>query len=122
MVENLPGDFNTVAQLSPLLERVPNLGLHLDIGHCNLRTEANTATQLIDKYADRIRHVHLHDNKGGYADLHLALGAGTMDWRTHIRHLKQSGYDGMITLEVFSEDHHYLQYSRDLLREEWDRN
>ncbi len=121
MVENLPGDFNNVAQLGPLLDRLPGLGLHLDIGHCNLRAETNTATELIDRYADRIQHVHIHDNKGGYADLHLALGAGTMDWRRHIQHLKRSCYDHTITLEVFSEDHHYLEYSRDLLRAEWDK-
>jgi sugar phosphate isomerase/epimerase len=64
--------------------------------------------------------VHLHDNKGGGADLHLPLGAGTMDWRSHIRALKASGYDETITLEVFSEDRHYLEYSRDLLREAWE--
>jgi sugar phosphate isomerase/epimerase len=120
MVENLPGDFNNVEQLDPLMSRVPGLGLHLDIGHCNLRTEVNTAPELIRRYPDRIAHVHIHDNKGGYADLHLPLGAGTMDWRGHIQLLKRSGYDGTITLEVFTEDHHYLQYSRDLLRKEWD--
>src|SRR5438132_1389723 len=32
MVENLPGDFNTVHQLADLLEPLPELGLHLDIG------------------------------------------------------------------------------------------
>src|SRR3954469_14071751 len=33
MIENLPGSFNTVKQLGELLEPVPELGLHLDIGH-----------------------------------------------------------------------------------------
>jgi sugar phosphate isomerase/epimerase len=120
MVENLPEGFNTVEQLAPLMDRVPGLGLHLDIGHSNLRTHVNTAPELIMKWPDRLAHVHLHDNKGGGADLHLPLGVGTMDWRSHIRLLKKSGYDATITLEVFTEDHHYLTYSRDLLRDEWD--
>jgi hypothetical protein len=34
--------------------------------------------------------------------------------------LKEVGYDDTITLEVFSADHHYLQYSRDVLRKVWD--
>ena len=121
MVENLPGDFNTVDQLCELLDRIPSLGLHLDIGHCNLRVSENTAPELIRAYGHRLAHVHIHDNKGGSADLHLSLGAGTMDWRSHVKTLKKSGYDGTITLEVFSEDHHYLMYSRDLLRAEWDQ-
>src|SRR5438552_7868680 len=78
MVENLPGDFNTVSQLSELLEPLPELGLHLDIGHANLMVEQNTADSIILKYGDRLKHVHLHDNKGGHADLHLPLGAGML--------------------------------------------
>jgi sugar phosphate isomerase/epimerase len=35
MIENLPGEFNTVEQLAKLLEPLPDLGLHLDIGHAN---------------------------------------------------------------------------------------
>lgn len=120
MIENLPGDFNTVEQLAELLEPMPELGLHLDIGHSNLMVAENTADALIEAYADRLRHVHLHDNKGGHADLHLPLGAGTMDTQRHIRTLKTSGYDGTITLEVFTPDPRHLAYSRDVLRQMWE--
>lgn len=120
MIENLPGDFNTVGQLAELLDPLPELGLHLDIGHANLLTPQNTADSIIAAYSQRIKHVHLHDNKGGSADLHLPLGAGTMEWRKHIQALKASGYDATITLEVFSPDRTYLQYSRDALRQAWD--
>ncbi len=120
MLENLPGAFNTVAELSELLEPLPEIGLHLDIGHANLQVWQNTAEELLRAFGPRLRHVHLHDNKGGQADLHLALGAGTMDYVRHIRTLKASGYDGTITLEVFAPDRHYLAYSRDILRRIWD--
>lgn len=120
MVENIPGDFNTVQELGELLDPMPELGLHLDIGHANLDVAENTSDALVARFGDRIRHVHLHDNKGGHQDLHLPLGAGTMDWRKHLHALKESGYDDTITLEVFSSDHHFLQYSRDLLRKAWD--
>lgn len=120
MIENLPGDFNTVEQLAELLEPLPELGLHLDIGHCNLMVPANSADELIRVYSRRLRHVHLHDNKGGGADLHLPLGAGTMNVARHVRTLKASGYDGKITLEVFSEDRRYFAHSRDILRRLWD--
>ena len=120
MIENLPGKFNTVAQLSQILDAVPELGLHMDIGHCNLMVEHNTADELLAVYGKRLRHVHLHDNKGGSADLHLPLGAGTIDIAHYVRSLKSSGYDGTITLEVFSEDDTYLIHSRDVLRKFWD--
>lgn len=119
MIENTPGDFNSRDQLGDLLEAVPELGLHLDIGHCNLQVSSNTATDIIMAYGPRIRHVHIHDNKGGYADLHLPLGTGTLDFATPLQALQSWGYDGTITLEVFSDDHEYLRYSRKVLEETW---
>jgi sugar phosphate isomerase/epimerase len=120
MIENLPGQFNTRRQLGELLDPLPAVGLHLDIGHCNLLTDFNTADEMIAAYGPRLKHVHLHDNKGGAADLHLPLGTGTVDVAHHVRSLQSVGYDGTITLEVFSPDRQYLAYSRDLLRRTWD--
>lgn len=119
MVENLPRNFNTAAQLAQLLDPLPQLGLHLDIGHTELSVQTNTAEEILARFGDRLLHVHLHDNKGGDADLHLALGAGIMDVPKHLAALKKAGYDGTITLEVFTPDTHYLQYSAERLRAMW---
>lgn len=120
MIENLPGDYNNAAQLGDLLDPLPKLGLHLDIGHANLLVPRNTTEEILARYGDRLRHVHLHDNRGGHADLHLPLGAGDLDLHGSLRALKKCGYDGTITLEVFTRDRHYLAYSRDVLRRAWD--
>jgi sugar phosphate isomerase/epimerase len=122
MIENLPGSFNNVQQLGELLEPLPELGLHLDIGHANLLVETNSTEPILAAYGHRLRHVHLHDNKGGSADLHLPLGTGTIDTARYLRLLQACGYDGTITLEVFTPDRHYLAYSRDLLRRLWDES
>jgi sugar phosphate isomerase/epimerase len=120
MIENIPGEFNSVRELAELLEPLPELGLHLDIGHSNLMVERNTADDILAKYGKRLRHVHLHDNKGGSADLHLPLGTGLVDTAHYVRALQSIGYDGTITLEVFTPDRRYLEYSRDTLRRLWD--
>lgn len=122
MIENLPGSFNTVRQLRELLEPLPELGLHLDVGHANLLVDYNTTDELVAAYGKRLRHVHLHDNKGGSADLHLPLGAGTLETAHFIRSLQSAGYDGTITLEVFSPDRHFLEYSRERLRQLWEQS
>jgi sugar phosphate isomerase/epimerase len=119
MLENVPGRFNSVAQLMPIFEAVPASGLHLDIGHSNLSVAHNTAAELIAHFGHRLAHVHLHDNRGGHADLHLALGMGDLDVAAAVRHLRNSGYDRTITLEVFARDRHFLAYSRDRLRQLW---
>lgn len=120
MIENLPGDFNTAAQMGELLDPLPELGLHLDFGHANLQVPANTGEDILAAYGSRLRHVHLHDNRGGTEDLHLPLGAGTVDVPRIVRALKRCGYDGTITLEVFTPDRRHLVYSRDVLRRLWD--
>ena len=120
MVENLPGDYNSAPQLAELLDPVPQLGLHLDIGHANLQVPHNTTEEILEAHGKRLRHVHIHDNKGGHADLHLPLGTGTVDARRSIEALQKCGYDGTITLEVFTPDKHYLLYSADLLRRLWE--
>jgi sugar phosphate isomerase/epimerase len=121
MIENLPGDYNSAQQLRDLLEPMPQIGLHLDIGHANLQVSHNTTEEILAAFGDRLKHVHLHDNKGGHADLHLPLGAGNVDVERAVRNLQSCGYDGTITLEVFTEDKKYLAYSRDKLRAIWTR-
>jgi sugar phosphate isomerase/epimerase len=120
MVENVPGRFNNVAQLQPVFDGAPDAALHLDIGHSNLMVESNTAGELISRFATKLAHVHLHDNRGGHADLHLALGMGNIDFPLHVKQLRAAGFDGTITLEVFARDRHYFQYSREVLRKLWD--
>ncbi len=120
MIENLPGDFNNAHQLGELLDPLPELMLHLDIGHANLLVPHNTTEEILRAHGRRLRHVHLHDNKGGHMDLHLPLGAGTLDYRHALQALQDCGFDDTITLEVFTPDRRHLAYSRDVLRQTWD--
>jgi sugar phosphate isomerase/epimerase len=120
MVENLPGEFNSAAQLAELLDPLPELALHLDFAHANLLVSYNTSDEILARFGRRLRHVHLHDNKGGHEDMHAPLGVGNVDVRHTVEALKRCGYDGTITLEVFTPDRHYLAYSRDVLRRAWD--
>ncbi len=120
MIENLPGDYNTVEQLGELLDPLPDMGLHLDIGHANLMVPWNQTEAILQRYGDRLRHVHLHDNRGGHEDMHLPLGAGNIDLTWAVRCLQNCGYDATITLEVFTPDRHYLSYSAEKLRQTWD--
>jgi sugar phosphate isomerase/epimerase len=119
MIENLPGEYNSALQLGEILDRLPEVYLHLDVGHANLMVPRNTTREILEAYGHRLRHVHLHDNKGGSADLHMPLGTGTVDLREAVRAIQKCGYDSTITLEVFTPDTRHVTYSRDLLRSVW---
>jgi sugar phosphate isomerase/epimerase len=120
MLENIPGPFNQVENLSRIFEAVPELGWHLDVGHANLGSPTNASEALLAAFGGRLAHVHFSDNKGGDADLHLPLGVGNIDWSRAVRLLKQHHYDGAITLEVFVPDDEYVTLSRQKLRRLWD--
>lgn len=119
ILENTP-HFSRVMQLRPIFEAIPELGFHLDIGHANLESPYNRSEELITNFTERLVHVHVSDNKGGHDDLHLPLGVGNINWAWAVRLLKNAGFDGTITIEVFADDEDYLLMSRDKLRKLWD--
>ena len=99
-----------------ILEEVPSLSLLLDIGHANLF--GRQPEIMIEKLFKKIKHVHLHDNKGE-SDLHLPLGCGKIEWVKVLRVLKRY-YDGTITLEIFSKERDYVLLSREKLKQLWE--
>jgi sugar phosphate isomerase/epimerase len=120
-VENMGSGFGTAADLAAVLDAAPGAGFHLDVGHANLVTEANggsTFDALLATLGHRLVHVHASDNAGD-ADRHLPLGAGTIDWPQVVRRLREVGYDGTVTLEVFSRERRHLRTSLELWREWW---
>ncbi len=82
---------------------LPMLYLTLDLGHAQLLTDVNTSYGFIEKYPGRIRHIHLHDNRGGDSyrdDHHLVPGEGIIDFESIFKKLKEIAYNRTITLEL----------------------
>lgn len=99
-LENLSEDS---LDLSHALKESPELGLTLDVGHGELMCLENRALELLERFPQRVFHVHLHDNLGGDLvgdDLHLPVGEGKIDFKTFLEKLMGSGYSGAATLEV----------------------
>ncbi|MFH1074469.1 MAG: sugar phosphate isomerase/epimerase [Candidatus Firestonebacteria bacterium] len=86
--------------ISAILKKVPGLYFHLDIGHANLHRR--NPADFIKKFRTKIKHLHLHDNHGKL-DEHLPLGKGNINFKKIIKLLRKNGYDGTLTLEVFSK-------------------
>jgi sugar phosphate isomerase/epimerase len=121
MVENDDRTLAAVEDLRVVLDAVPRAGFHLDVGHANLhlaRGEPNRTAGLLEAFGQRLAHVHVSDNRGS-EDLHLPLGAGTIDWKKAIRLLKAAGWDSTVTLEVFSREREHLRTSRRLWLQWW---
>lgn len=123
VLEHVPhGGTDQLEHFVEIMERVPSLRFHLDSGHAKLERSYDRWDEYLSRLGNKLLHVHLSENDGT-ADQHLPLGASprsTTNWPEHIRKLKRAGYDGTITLEVFSPQREHLLLSRDLLRMWWD--
>lgn len=98
-----------------IFERFPTLKLTLDTGHAHIESKGgNRALEFIERFPDRIGHIHANDNFGR-EDIHLPIGAGTIDFRSIAGALRRIEYNETVTLEVFSIDRDYLRISRDKL-------
>ena len=68
-----------------------------DFGHSNLMGYDKAAA--IQLLGGRIKGTHVHNN-GGYFDLHFPPSCGSVDWKSVMGALKDTGYDGYLTLET----------------------
>ena len=90
-------------QLAEVFAAVPALNLTLDLGHAELLSKENTSFSFLEKCPDRIKHIHLHDNRGGTSsddDLHLPVGEGKIDFHKIFQGLHAVHYKGTMTLEL----------------------
>ena len=119
LLENLDRHLGSAENLKQIFDPLPDLGWTLDVGHAHLGAPPNQTEELLQHLSDRLRHLHFSDNYGGRDDLHLPLGTGRIHFKPLVRKLCATGYDGTITLEVFSSDRDYLLLSREKLRQWW---
>lgn len=94
----------------------PSLKMTLDTGHANIEDRRGKRLKgLVDRFGDRIDHLHFSDNLGRMDD-HLAVGQGTVNFSGLVQRLRTIGYDGTITLEVFDPNRAMLILSRERIK------
>ena len=84
-----------------VIDRVPGLYVHLDIGHAHALGGMQGVKRFIKGFKGKIIHVHISDNNGEKDD-HLPLGQGKLNLKSTIAALKSIGYNRTITFEIFT--------------------
>jgi sugar phosphate isomerase/epimerase len=80
--------------------RSPMLGLNFDIGHFYCVKDEPAPT--VHKLREHIRHVHLEDIAATRVHHHLIPGEGAIDFGGTLKALKEVGYDGWVTVELYT--------------------
>ncbi|MGQ9460444.1 MAG: sugar phosphate isomerase/epimerase family protein [Candidatus Bathyarchaeaceae archaeon] len=123
-LENLPprffpprGYFSATEEFDAVFSEIASqrLKLVLDVAHASF-FESDPPLKFIDKFYEKLAHVHLSDNLGQRDD-HLPLGAGRVDYKTPVKELRKRKYSGTVTLEIFSRDRDYLLMSKRKIEE-----
>lgn len=102
LIEPEPGLLiETAEQFEELMRHIdsPAVGLNFDIGHSYcVGDDPPTAIRRLARY---IRHVHLEDIAASRVHHHLIPGEGAIDFRATLAALREVGYDGWVTIELY---------------------
>lgn len=80
----------------------PNLGVTVDIGHCNLHSDISPS-DWIKEYGIMLRHMHFHNNFKD-EDSHSSLLKGTVNIKEILLTLKEMHLFPQITFEIFDKE------------------
>jgi sugar phosphate isomerase/epimerase len=110
--------FETVGYAGGLsLDRVGDLAVAadaavcLDVGYAYLETDASGVKSFLNTYGDVVEHLHVHGVRRRN-DTHIALGNGNLPLADLSSALADAAGDATATIEVFTDDAHYLEVSR----------
>lgn len=112
-LENIVSTYYDASNFPELLDRYPDASMTFDTSHALLSgmTEQEMA-MFCNTHADRIRHLHLVDTRGG-DDEHLHPGMGTIDFETVFDGLSAAGWRGTATLEIGTSDHGTIRLGKE---------
>lgn len=114
-VENIPSTFFDIHDF-PLLFEETDAMMTLDTGHARVSgMDSMDMASFIEEYRDRISHLHLNDTRHPQ-DEHLPFGAGNLEFDVILAPILD-GWDGTLSLEVFTDDWAYMQTSTERLHE-----
>jgi sugar phosphate isomerase/epimerase len=118
-LENSADNSHQLKFFREIFQRIPDLKLHLNIGHGHVDTAQSMTRHYLFALADRVVHVHISDNDGS-SDARLPFGATPegIDLLRELQALRSFNYDAAITLDM-AGDRRWQLACADLLREVW---
>ena len=119
-LENMPMlnfSISTPTQILNFVNEIndENFKICLDTGHVNVFEDLSVADAVYE-LGDKLTVLHVHDNSG-VEDEHLAPFSGGIDWVDFSKALKETGFDGVISLETLPDGNlDDLEYEKECIK------
>jgi sugar phosphate isomerase/epimerase len=84
-----------LADAYAIVRQIDSPGIQMMFDCNNESAEAESHSTLVDRYFNRIQHVHITEHGGPYP------GTGTYDYKPVLNVLRRRGYTGWLSVEVF---------------------
>jgi sugar phosphate isomerase/epimerase len=101
-------------ELREVLGRPDGFGVTLDLGHCRC-LEPIPVADCVARVADCLVNVQIDDMRRGVHE-HLEFGRGEIDFPPVLRALSESGYPGLVSVELPRHSHAAVRVASDSLR------
>lgn len=120
MLENAAenGEITDLKDFKHIIDRVPGLKVHLDVGHAFLFGGMKNIENFIKVFKNKLVHIHVSDNHGE-SDEHLPIGKGSINYSRVVKLLKKIKYDKTITFEIFTKNRNSAKYSMKKFKKLW---
>jgi len=102
-LENTPYPYSDFKNYRYLIDRVPGLYVHLDLGHVFITDRMKGFNKFFSYFNKKIEHIHIHDNYG-LTDDHLVLNDGKINFALVVKELKKIKYNKTITFEIHTSN------------------
>lgn len=113
VVENLKGAYVDVFDFPALFERT-DAAMCLDTGHAFVSGMDGAAqAAFLREHGDRVSHLHLNDTRVDETDEHLPVGLGKVAFEPIADAVRETGWAGTATHEVFGFDDAYVAQGKE---------
>jgi len=110
--------FHSAEDYARLMADLPGVPFKVNFDPSQIIVQGMDPLEVVDRFADRIAHVHMKDGSGLFPDFAFPpLGEGEIDFRTLIGRLQSAGYGGALSVEYEAQVYGFRRSDEQILSE-----
>ncbi|MFP6558962.1 sugar phosphate isomerase/epimerase family protein [Paraburkholderia sp. B3] len=110
--------FHSAKDYARLASDLPGVPFKINFDPSQIVVQGASPFEIVDRFADRIAHVHMKDGSGRFPDFAFPpLGEGEIDFKALVDRLRDAGYDGALSIEYEAQVYGFTRTDEQILDE-----